>query len=116
MPSIPPTPNLHVIETDVRFANYRDVMSSDYMLSKISQDSQQVHKRLGDGFYEQKLINDQITQLTGWQYLAGYDNTGSEYQALMDNGVKAATSFYLVPSIALTSQQRRGIRGQCSCP
>ncbi len=28
-------------------------------------------KRLGDGFYEQKLINDQIAQLTGKKFLDG---------------------------------------------
>jgi filamentous hemagglutinin len=101
----PDSTSKYLIETDPRFANYSNFISSDYMMEQLNLDPSKVQKRLGDGFYEQKLINEQINQLTGRQYLSGYDNTDSEFKALMDNGVAAATAFNLVPGIALTSAQ-----------
>jgi len=93
------------VENDPRFTNYHNFISSDYMLERISFDPAKVQKRLGDGFYEQKLVNEQISQLTGRQFLTGYDNTDAEFKALMDNGVAAAKNLALVPGIALTSTQ-----------
>lgn len=40
-----------------------------------SLDMSTLQKRLGDGFYEQKLVNDQIIQLTGKRFLAGYQDS-----------------------------------------
>jgi len=42
------------------------------MLSQLSHDPATMQKRLGDGFYEQKLIREQINQLTGQRFLVGY--------------------------------------------
>ncbi|WP_197346377.1 hemagglutinin repeat-containing protein, partial [Ralstonia pseudosolanacearum] len=80
-------------------------ISSDYMLSALNLNPQQVQKRLGDGFYEEKLVRDQITQLTGRVYLQGYGNNEDQYRALMASGVNAAKQFSLVPGIALTAAQ-----------
>ncbi|MDB0530027.1 S-layer family protein, partial [Ralstonia solanacearum] len=79
--------------------------SSDYMLSALNLSPQLVQKRLGDGFYEEKLVRDQITQLTGRVYLQGYGNNEDQYRALMGSGVNAARQFGLVPGIALTAAQ-----------
>ncbi|MDO9365503.1 MAG: hypothetical protein Q7T58_04040 [Methylotenera sp.] len=49
-------------------------------------------KRLGDGFYEQKLIREQINSLTGKRFLVGYANDEAQYQALMSNGATFAQS------------------------
>ncbi|XEA95358.1 hypothetical protein AB3X09_22080 [Xanthomonas tesorieronis] len=55
----------YLIETDPRFVDYDNFISSDYLLDKLGVDPEGDMKRLGDGFYEQRLVLDQITQLTG---------------------------------------------------
>ncbi|PKO42230.1 MAG: hypothetical protein CVU29_11965 [Betaproteobacteria bacterium HGW-Betaproteobacteria-22] len=62
-------------------------------------------KRLGDGFYEQRLIREQINQLTGRRFLVGYTDDEAQYQALMSNGVTFAQTYQLTPGIALSAAQ-----------
>uniref|UniRef100_UPI001FFBF065 two-partner secretion domain-containing protein n=1 Tax=Ralstonia pseudosolanacearum TaxID=1310165 RepID=UPI001FFBF065 len=95
----------YLIATDPRLTSYTKFISSDYMLSALNLNPQQVQKRLGDGFYEEKLVRDQITQLTGRVRLQGYGNNEDQYRALMGSGVNAAKQFSLVPGIALTAAQ-----------
>ncbi len=95
----------YLIATDPRLTSYTKFISSDYMLSALNLNPQLVQKRLGDGFYEEKLVRDQITQLTGRVYLQGYGNNEDQYRALMGSGVNAAKQFGLVPGIALTAAQ-----------
>ncbi|MGC1119444.1 hemagglutinin repeat-containing protein, partial [Pantoea agglomerans] len=67
-------------------------------------DPSQVHKRLGDGFYEQRLVREQVLKLTGRPSVNGWDAM-AQYQELMNNGSKVAQDFHLVPGVALTPQQ-----------
>ncbi|KOA96341.1 hypothetical protein AE929_19990, partial [Xanthomonas arboricola] len=62
----------YLIETDPRFVNYDNFISSDFLLDKLGVDPEWTQTRLGDGFYEQRLVLDQITQLTGRRYLGNY--------------------------------------------
>ena len=62
-------------------------------------------KRLGDGFYELRLVNEQINQLTGRHYLDGYQNALEQYKGLMNNGIRYAKQFNLVPGVGLTKEQ-----------
>ena len=94
-----------LVETDPRFSDYRRWLSSDYMLRQLQTDPTRLHKRLGDGYYEQKLINEQIHQLTGYRRLDGYSDDESQYKALMDNGLAAAKTLALVPGIRLSAEQ-----------
>ena len=95
----------YLVESDPRFTNRDRFISSDYMLGRLGIDPATTQKRLGDGFYEQKLVNDQITQLTGRRYLQGYASAEEEYRALMESGANVAKSFSLVPGMALTDTQ-----------
>ncbi|MDO5640378.1 MAG: hemagglutinin repeat-containing protein [Neisseria sp.] len=95
----------YLIETDPRFANYHRWLGSDYMLAALKIDPADMHKRLGDGYYEQRLVNEQILSLTGQRYLDGYHNNEAQFQALMDNGITAAQTFNLTPGIALSAEQ-----------
>lgn len=95
----------YLIETDPKFTDYKTFVSSDYMLGRLALDPQTIEKRLGDGFYEQKLIGDQITELTGKRTLAAYTTAEDQYKALMDAGVATASRFQLTPGIALTDAQ-----------
>jgi len=95
----------YLIETDPRFANYRQWLSSDYLLGALSCDPATTQKRLGDGFYEQKLVREQIAQLTGRRFLEGYASDEAEYMALMNNGATFAKQYNLRPGVALTPDQ-----------
>ena len=95
----------YLIETDPRFADYRHWLSSDYLLNNLGLDSDNMLKRLGDGFYEQKLIREQVAQLTGYRYLDGFQNDEEQYLALMNAGVTFAKEYGLVPGVALTPAQ-----------
>jgi filamentous hemagglutinin len=95
----------YLIETNPRFADYRTWLSSDYMINAMAYDPATMTKRLGDGFYEQKLIREQVAQLTGRRFLTGYSNDEAEYQALMMNGVTVAKQFKLAAGVALSAAQ-----------
>lgn len=64
-----------------------------------------VQKRLGDGFYEQRLVNEQINQLTGRRFLDNYSSDFEQYKALMDSGIYYANKFNLRLGVGLTTQQ-----------
>ncbi|MCR8957637.1 hemagglutinin repeat-containing protein [Variovorax sp. S2] len=98
-------PGSYLIETDPRFANYHNWLSSDYLLNSLGQDPSNTLKRLGDGFYEQKLIREQVAQLTGYRYLDGFNSDEDQYMALMDAGVTFAKQYGLRPGVALSAAQ-----------
>ncbi|MCW8125936.1 hemagglutinin repeat-containing protein [Microbulbifer halophilus] len=95
----------YLIETDPRFANYRDWLSSDYLLDALDHDQDLIHKRLGDGFYEQTLVREQIAQLTGRRFLADYTSDEDQYRALLEAGATVAEAWDLRPGVALTAEQ-----------
>nr|WP_118811130.1 hemagglutinin repeat-containing protein [Neisseria lactamica] len=101
----------YLVETDPRFANYRQWLGSDYMLDSLKLDPNNLHKRLGDGYYEQRLINEQIAELTGHRRLDGYQNDEEQFKALMDNGATAARSMNLSVGIALSAEQVAQLTG-----
>ena len=94
-----------LVETDPQFTDYRRWLGSDYMLKQLQLDPNYLHKRLGDGYYEQKLVNEQIHQLTGYRRLDGYSSDEEQFKALMDNGLTVAKTFGLTPGIALSAEQ-----------
>ena len=95
----------YLIETDPRFANYGKWLSSDYMLGKLGLIGDLSYKRLGDGFYEQQLIREQIGQLTGYRFLAGYQSDEEQYMALMSAGAEFAQEYKLSVGLALSAEQ-----------
>jgi filamentous hemagglutinin len=95
----------YLVETDPRFTNQRNWLSSEHMVSALSMDPGSVQKRLGDGFYEQQLIQQQIIEATGHRFIGDYTDNQAQYQALMANGVKAAKRFEMNVGTALTDAQ-----------
>ncbi|SUA94398.1 Filamentous hemagglutinin [Oligella urethralis] len=95
----------YLVETDPAFTNHRQWLSSDYMLQALATDPARMMKRLGDGYYEQRLLNEQILQLTGQRFLDGYENDEAQFKALMQQGVTFAKAHQLTPGIALTAAQ-----------
>lgn len=57
----------YLLETDPRFTQYKTWLGSDYMLTQLAADPATLQKRLGDGFYEQLLVRDQVAQLGSGQ-------------------------------------------------
>lgn len=98
-----------LIETDSAFTNRKKFVSSEYMLNALANDPERRMKRLGDGFYEQGLINSQILSATGKPYLEGYTDNESEYKALLEAGISYGKQYKLTPGITLSEEQMKAI-------
>ncbi|MDN2672281.1 filamentous hemagglutinin N-terminal domain-containing protein [Janthinobacterium sp. SUN026] len=101
----PSTSAKYLVETDPRFAEYRTWTGSDYMSSKMQLDPAVTQKRLGDGFYEQQLVREQVADLTGHRFTGDYSNDEEQFRGLMDAGVSYAQQHGLRPGVALTPEQ-----------
>uniref|UniRef100_UPI0028EAC04A two-partner secretion domain-containing protein n=1 Tax=Haemophilus parahaemolyticus TaxID=735 RepID=UPI0028EAC04A len=97
--------NRVLVETDPNFTNQKRWLSSDYMLNALRYEPNQTQKRLGDGFYEQRLVREQINRLTGRNFVGNYTDFDSQYRGLMDAGITFAQKFNLRPGIALSPNQ-----------
>ncbi|MDP0162743.1 hemagglutinin repeat-containing protein, partial [Glaesserella parasuis] len=97
--------NSVLIETDPDFTNQKRWLSSDYMFNALRYEPNQVQKRLGDGFYEQRLVREQINRLTGRNFVGDYTDFDNQYRGLMDAGVTFAQKFNLRPGITLSPDQ-----------
>jgi len=94
-----------LFETNPQFTQYNNFISSNYLLQQLGLNPQQTEQRLGDGFYEQQLVLDQITDLTGRRYLADDTDALDQYRDLMSNAVNVARQFDLSVGVALTPEQ-----------
>ncbi|QMQ40040.1 hemagglutinin repeat-containing protein [Escherichia coli] len=101
----------YLVETDPRFTNQKTWLGSDYMQKAFSQNGDNMLKRLGDGFYEQRLIREQVVALTGQRYLDGYSNDEEQFKALMDAGITFGKQYNLTPGVALTAEQMALLTG-----
>ncbi|HFO9398151.1 TPA: hemagglutinin repeat-containing protein, partial [Escherichia coli] len=101
----------YLVETDPRFTNQKTWLGSDYMQKAFSQNGDNMLKRLGDGFYEQRLIREQVVALTGQRYLDGYSNDEEQFKALMDAGIAFGKQYNLKPGVALTAEQMALLTG-----
>ena len=101
-----PAPDAHyLIETDPRFTNNKEWLGSDYMQDAFALDHDNMHKRLGDGYYEQRLVREQVIALTGGRYLGDHRDDETQFKALMDAGIAFGKAHQLVPGVALTAEQ-----------
>ncbi len=101
----------YLVETDPRFTNQKTWLGSDYMQKAFSQNGDNMLKRLGDGFYEQRLIREQVVALSGQRYLDGYSNDEEQFKALMDAGIAFGKQYNLTPGVALTAEQMALLTG-----
>ncbi|APA89826.2 hemagglutinin repeat-containing protein (plasmid) [Paraburkholderia sprentiae WSM5005] len=95
----------YLIESNPAFTNAKSFISSDYYLKQLGLNPQTVEKRLGDGLYEQQLVQNQITSLTGKAVLGPYTNVQSMYEALMAAGASLAGSLQLPLGMSLSPDQ-----------
>ncbi len=94
----------YLIETDPRFTGARQWLGSDHLLAALGADPDRTHKRLGDGFAEQRLVSEQVAGLTGQRFLGDHSDDEAQYQALLNAGVTLAQAHGLRPGVALTGE------------
>ncbi|WPO98276.1 filamentous hemagglutinin N-terminal domain-containing protein [Pseudomonas sp. HR96] len=98
-------PQKYLVETNPVLTNLKQFMSSDYMLSALGYNPDASEKRLGDGLYEQTLINQAITARTGQHYIDGETSDAAQFKYLMDNGIAAQQQLNLTVGTALSAEQ-----------
>ena len=95
----------YLVETDPAFTDRKKFLSSDYIYNRLKWDPDKIPKRIGDGFYEQQLLADQILKQTGKRHLDGYTDDETAFRALMDAGITYAKEMNLSPGIKLSKEQ-----------
>ncbi|WP_155687641.1 contact-dependent inhibition toxin BcpA [Burkholderia cepacia] len=103
-PTTAPNAN-YVIETNPAFTNQKNFISSDYFFGQLGVDLTHIPKRLGDGFYEQQLVRNQVTALTGKAVLGPYADLQTMYQSLMTAGADLSKSLDLPMGASLSAEQ-----------
>lgn len=101
----------YLVETDPRFTNERQWLGSDYMQKAFTEDGDNTLKRLGDGYYEQRLVREQVIGITGQRYLDGYSNDEDQFKSLMDKGITFGKQYNLKLGVALTPEQMALLTG-----
>ncbi|WP_186268534.1 hemagglutinin repeat-containing protein, partial [Burkholderia gladioli] len=86
-------------------------ISSDYFFSQIGVDLTHIPKRLGDGFYEQQLVRNQVTSLTGKAVLGPYADLQTMYESLMAAGADLSKSLDLPIGASLSADQVAKLTG-----
>jgi len=95
----------YLVETNPAFANHKEWLSSDWYFQQLGMNPTMIQKRLGDGFYEQKLIREEILSLTGKAMLSGYVNEEAQFREMMTSGVALAQALDIRPGISLNAEQ-----------
>ena len=100
----------YVIETDPNFTNRRNFLSSDYVLSRLKLDPMNVQKRLGDGYYDQQLIMQEIMRQTGKSRLQSGLSAEEQYRQLMDAGISVTKSQSIALGRGLTEAEQKNLK------
>lgn len=99
------TPHKYLIETNPVLTDLKQFMSSDYLLSNLGYNPDQSAKRLGDGFYEQNLIQQAVVARTGQRFIDGQTSDEGMFKYLMNNAVASKQELNLQLGVSLTSEQ-----------
>jgi len=98
-------PHKYLIETNPLLTDMRQFMSSDYMLAKLGYDPDTAQRRLGDGFYEQRLIQQAVLARTGQRFIDGQTSDADLFKHLMDNAISSKDALNLSVGVSLTAEQ-----------
>ncbi len=100
-----------LVETRPDFINPSKFLGSDYYLKKIGNyKPEHVFKKLGDAYFEYRLVGEQIFELTGNRTLLDVEDPNAQMQRLYDNAVEQQDPLGLVLGKPLTPQQIAGIK------
>jgi|GEM_PF-1893344 len=96
----------YLVETNPVFTSFNAFVSSDYMISRLGYNADAVTKRLGDAFYENRLVRDSIFEQTGKRYLdPSITNDSDQFKYLMDNALTIKDDLKLRPYVSLSTEQ-----------
>ena len=98
-------PHKYLIETNPVLTDLKQFMSSDYLLSNLGYDPDQSAKRLGDGLYEQRLIQQAVVARTGQRFIDGQTSDEGLFKYLMNNAIASKQELNLSLGVSLTSEQ-----------
>ncbi|MEM7775302.1 MAG: DUF637 domain-containing protein [Pseudomonadota bacterium] len=95
----------YLVETRADFVDPSKFLGSDYYLGLIGYSPDGTSKRYGDAYAENRLVRDQLFELTGSRYLAGYQDAFTQMKALYDNAVDMHKALGLTFGNALSPAQ-----------
>ncbi|WP_141766085.1 S-layer family protein, partial [Pseudomonas sp. HMSC75E02] len=95
----------YLIETNPELTSLKSFLSSDYLLGLLGYDPDQAQKRLGDGLYEQRLIQQALVARTGQRFIDGMASDEALFKYLMDNAIAYKDSLNLTVGVGLTAEQ-----------
>jgi filamentous hemagglutinin len=95
----------YLVETNPAFADRQAWLSSDWYFQQLRLDPAMIQKRLGDGFYEQKLVREEILSLTGKAMLGGYASEEAQFREMMTAGAALVQALNIRPGISLNAEQ-----------
>ena len=98
-------PHKYLIETNPVLTDLKQFMSSDYLLQGVGYNPDESWKRLGDGLYEQRLIQQAVQARTGQRFIDGQTTDEKLFKYLMDNAISSKQQLNLSMGVSLTSQQ-----------
>ena len=100
----------YIMETDPNFTNRRNFLSSDYVLNRLKLDPMNVQKRLGDGYYEQQLVMQEILRQTGKNRLQSGLTAEEQYRKLMDAGINLTKTQSIALGRELTVAEQNSLK------
>lgn len=103
--SVRSNPHKYLIETNPALTELKQFMSSDYLLDKLGYDPDNSAKRLGDGLFEQRLVQQAIVARTGQRFIDGQTSDEAMFKYLMNNAVASKNELNLSVGVTLTAQQ-----------
>ncbi|QEO77445.1 filamentous hemagglutinin N-terminal domain-containing protein [Pseudomonas brassicacearum] len=99
------TPHKYLIETNPVLTDLKSFTSSDYLLTKLGYDADTSAKRLGDGLFEQRLIQQAVVARTGQRFIDGQTSDEAMFKYLMNNAIASKDALNLSVGVTLTAQQ-----------
>ncbi len=95
-----------LIATNASVSQFVEALGSDYLLQQLGLDPDATSKRLGDSFYEGRLVRDAIFRATGSRYLhVSFGSDVEQMRYLMDSALRANQSLNLTLGMSLSPTQ-----------
>ncbi|WP_330208191.1 two-partner secretion domain-containing protein [Pseudomonas sp. Z13] len=98
-------PQKYLIETNPALTDLKQFMSSDYLLSNLGYNPDTSWKRLGDGLYEQRLVEQAVVARTGQRFIDGQTSNQDLFKYLMNNAIQSKQQLNLAVGVSLTAEQ-----------
>ncbi|NBB12037.1 filamentous hemagglutinin N-terminal domain-containing protein [Pseudomonas sp. SLFW] len=96
----------YLVERNPNLTDLAQFLGSDYLLGLLGYSADGAWRRLGDGFYESRLIRDAVVARTGQRFLSD-DLTSDEaqFRYLMNNAAASQEALKLSVGVGLSAEQ-----------